>query len=120
MAAAEQDFLIEQGSTWTAGFTYKVAGVSQDLSGYVANCQIKKTASGEVIATPTCTIVKDEIGKIHLELTDEETWTIPATGRTYKDKTEYTLDITLTTPTGVTTRLINGIVSVSPGVTRNV
>lgn len=118
MPAGIQDLLIEQGSTWTAGLIYKVNGAPQDITGYTVNCQIKQKASGEVIATPICTIVDSLAGAVNLELTDEQTWLIPANGKTYKDKTEYTYDVTLTSPTGVTFRLLNGIILISPGVTK--
>jgi hypothetical protein len=111
MPAAIQNFTIEQGTTFTTGITYPT-----DISLNTFACQVKAKASGEPVATATCTIVG--LYDIHIELTDEQTWLIPAYGKTYKELTEYTYDVTMSTPDGITSRLLNGIISVSPGVTK--
>lgn len=118
MSAGVQNFEIEQGSTWKIVVTYKANGVPMDITGSTVKCQIKTKASGDIVAQPLCSIVNPLLGSISVELSDEQTWLIPAYGKTYKDKAEYTYDITITLLNGDTSRLLNGIVLVSPGVTR--
>lgn len=118
MITGEATLEINQGATWTAGIIYKVNGVAQDLAGCTARCQIKEKASGPVIVSPICTIPDPATGNIHLELSDEDTWLIPCRGRTYKDVSEFTLDVVLYKPDGTAVRILNCIVHVSPGITR--
>lgn len=121
MTAQAQVFpiVIEQGAPWDIDVVYKVNGVAKDITGYSVGCYFKDKAKGVVIARPTCTITDPLLGKAHIGLTGEETWLIPAPGTSYDRVTQYVYDVYLYDPTGVAVcRLLNGIVTVSPGVSQ--
>jgi hypothetical protein len=91
----------------------------KDLTSVTFEAQIRKNASDvTALATFTCTVDADPTtGKVVLSLTDAETLAIPATGQNYGVPSVYTWDMLMIEGTAVT-RILNGTVNVSPGVTR--
>lgn len=115
MAAASYDFLIEQGATFSKTIAWKNdAGVPVNLTGYTARMHIRKTLSG----TDPMISLTTENGRIALDSSNGRiTLTISAT-----DTSNLTVggvyDLELVAPSGVVTRLIQGVVELSKEVTR--
>lgn len=81
-----------------------------DLLGYTVDSQMRKNyASSSAAATFICTH-NNEQGQINLSLPKSQTNDIEP-GR-------YMYDVEITSAAGVTTRVVEGIVTVSPGITR--
>lgn len=111
--AAKYDLYIDQGATFTRDFIYKDSdGNVQDLTGYTAAMQIRKspTSTGDPVLDVNPTITELE-GKVTLELTDEQTQALPAPFEGY-------YDIEIEDSGGAVTRLVQGRVFIDPNVTR--
>jgi hypothetical protein len=107
--AIKANLTIDQGTDYstTITLTDEEDGVV-NLTGYTANAQLRKTYSSSNSVTFT-TAVSDIQGLVTLSLTDTQTANITP-GR-------YVYDVILTTGS-VTTRIVEGIVTVTPRVTR--
>lgn len=108
--ALKTNLVIDQGSTWNT--TILIAGpdnVPVDLTNYTAASQIRKHFSS-ANATPFTTVVGGASGTISLSLTSGQTMAL-AGGR-------YVFDVEITSNTGYVTRVIEGIVTINPNVTR--
>lgn len=109
--ATKANLVIDQGSTYST--TLNLTDDNGDplsLTGYQANSQIRKwyTSSNSVTFS---TSINVSSGAITLSLTSEQTNNMVA-GR-------YVYDLEITeTSTNTTSRLVEGIVTVTPGVTR--
>jgi len=110
MAAAYVNLYMEQGTTFSSVITLDdLNGSVYDLTGYTANSQIRKSFySSNATATFTATVAAAN-GTITLSLTSAQTANI-APGR-------YLYDTIITTGSTVT-RVLEGIIDVSPRVTR--
>lgn len=110
MPAAYTNLYLEQGTTFTTTITLDdVYGDVYDLSGYTASSQIRKSYySSNATATFDSSINVGQ-GTITLELSSATTANIAA-GR-------YVYD-TIISANNTTTRVLEGIVDVSPRVTR--
>ena len=103
--------LIEQGATFsTVVNVVDSAGAAVNLSGYSASSQMRKSyyATSYTIITPT--ITGNANGEITLSMTAANTANLTP-GRSV-------FDLLITSPNGTKTRVIEGIVVVSPGVTQ--
>ena len=118
--AGRYDLTIDQGGTFTRTFIYKdSAGAVQDLTGFTAAFQIRKTHNAKGAPTfdgttfpGALTIPNPTDGKIILSLTDEQTQALPA-------PFQGVWDLELEETAGdVVTRLLEGIVTITPNVTR--
>jgi hypothetical protein len=120
MIAATYDISLEQGTDWS--ITITLTGLPS-LSGYSAKSQIRTGAGGTIVATPTVTISDPINNVIIMSLTSAQTSAIPITkgnsaiSLTYKDIAKFTYDLVITSPENITTRILNGMVYVSPEVT---
>jgi hypothetical protein len=115
MSAGIYNFTLDQGATFALSIVYKDnEGVPINLTGYAAAMQIRDAydSSAAVLSLNTTTggisIVGAE-GKINITATASQTAAIPF------GEYVYDLEISLS---GVVTRVIKGVVSVSPEVTR--
>lgn len=114
MAAINKNLIIEQYSTFKARFTWLDKNKTAiDLTGYTAVMQVRdavgsvvlielNTENGRIAITPIA-------GAIELSLTDEETGALTIKSALY--------DLVLISSAGQATRLMEGKVTVSPGVT---
>lgn len=103
--------LIEQGATFsTVVNVVDSAGAAVNLSGYSASSQMRKSyyATSYTIITPT--ITGNANGEITLSMTAANTANLTP-GRSV-------FDLLITDSNGTKTRVIEGIVVVSPGVTQ--
>lgn len=108
--AIYEDIELEQGSS----FRYNVAittsnGGAYDLSNHTLAAVMKKTYNSSSITATFTTVATSVPGEIQISLSDEQTSTIKA-GR-------YVFDILMETPSSDKYRVVEGQVTVSPGVT---
>lgn len=106
--AIKANLIIDQGTDYSTTITLTDEQDSViDLAGYTANAQMKKTYTSSNSVTFT-TVVSAAQGLVTLSLTDTQTANITP-GR-------YVYDVILTI-NSTTTRIVEGIVTVTPRVT---
>lgn len=116
MPAATYDFEIEQGTTLNKGLVWKGStGAPVDLSGYTARMQLRPSVSSDTVLLDLTTenggiTLGGALGTITLHFTAAQTAALPKGG-------VYDLEMIID---GNVTRLIQGAVSLSKEVTRNV
>ena len=103
--------LIEQNATFsTTVNVVDSAGAAVNLYGYSASTQMRKSYYATSATIITSTITGNANGEITLSMTAANTANLTP-GRSV-------FDLLITSPTSVKTRVIEGIVVVSPGVTQ--
>jgi hypothetical protein len=108
--AIKANLVIDQGTDYSTSISLQDdQGEAANLVGYTANAQIRKTYTSSNAHTFTTT-VDDTSGVVLLSLTDTQTANITA-GR-------YVYDVYLTDSLGVVSRIVEGIVTITPRVTR--
>lgn len=108
--AIKANLIIDQGTTYSTDLQLTDDnGDVIDLSSYSAAAQIRKTYTSSSATTFTVSI-SESTGVVTLSLTANQTSNI-ASGR-------YVYDVELTSPGGVVSRIIEGIVTVTPQVTQ--
>ena len=108
--AIKANIVIDQGSTWQTSINVTDDNeVAINLIGYTAAAQMRKHYTSANAYSFT-TDISPSLGIVTLSLTANASACIPA-GR-------YVYDCELTDSTGKITRLVEGIVTVTPGVTR--
>lgn len=126
MAAAKKDILIEQGATFKRVLRFKVKGSNsyEDLTGEEFRGQVRSTATDNaIVATFTCTIL-DQVtntGSVSIELTPIQTADIPVDeNENYiKRSSKYVYDIERVFANGSIDRVLEGVATVTPQVTRD-
>ena len=105
------ELLIEQGSTFSTTVNVEdTVGTAINLFGYSASSQMRKSfyaASNTII---TSTITGNANGEITLSMTAANTAALTPGRQVF--------DLIITSPTNVVTRVIEGVIVISPGVTR--
>lgn len=108
------DITIPQGTTWSLDLVYKRGVQPVDLAGFSARMQLRSSYD-----SPTAAISLTQAsgialggasGSVAVSLTDTQTSALPA-GR-------YVYDLELVSPSGIVTRLIEGVAICTPEVTR--
>ena len=110
--ASIANLYIDQGTDFsiTVDVTDSAGGV-QDLTGYSASAQIRKTYGSSTLQATFTTTISAASGQVTLGLSDTQTSAMEA-GR-------YVYDLNITkTSTSVTTRVVEGQAIITPGVTR--
>jgi hypothetical protein len=109
--AAYTEILIEQGATFSTTVNVEdTVGTAINLFGYSASSQMRKSfysASNTII---TSTITGNANGEITLSMTAANTAALTPGRQVF--------DLIITSPTNVVTRVIEGVIVISPGVTR--
>lgn len=109
--AAFSELVIEQGATFNTTLTVEDSiGTSINLYAYSANSQMRKSYYSSTGYVINSTITGTANGEITLSMAAANTAALSA-GR-------YVYDVKITSPTDVVTRVIEGIVTVLPSVTR--
>jgi len=109
--AAFSEILIEQGATFSTTINVEdVNGLAINLYAYSASSQMRKS-----YYSSSSTVIKSDItgtsnGEITLSMTAANT-SLLSPGR-------YVYDLKITSPTNIVTRVVEGIVTVLPSVTR--
>jgi hypothetical protein len=107
--AQKVNLVIDQGTTFSTTFDIKDdAGAPIDFTGYTGSAQIRKhyTSSNAV----SFTVSANSSGVITLSLTSNATSNLTA-GR-------YVYDVEMVAPGNTTSRIVEGIVTLTPQVTR--
>lgn len=111
MPAAYTNLYLEKGATYNTTITLDdVYGDSYNLIGYTASSQIRKSYYSTNATAVFTTTIDTNNSAIILSLTSATTSNI-APGR-------YVYDTTITSTNGEVTRILEGVVDVSPSVTR--
>jgi hypothetical protein len=115
-AIASADLVIAQGATYSQVINWKTgsAATAVNTTGYTARMQLRTSYSAATasleLTTANSRIALNNAGVITLSLTATETAALAA-GR-------YIFDLELVSSGGAVTRLLEGVVTVSPEVTR--
>jgi len=108
--AIYEDLEIEQGSSFRYNYTIKTtAGAPYNLAGHSLAANMKKTYNSSTTTATFTTIATGDSGELQMSLTDEQTALIKG-GR-------YVFDILMETPSSDKYRVVEGQITVSPGVT---
>ena len=103
--------LIEQGATFSSTVNVEdTAGAAINLSGYSAASQMRKSYYATSNTAITSIVTGTANGEITLSMTAANTANLTP-GRSV-------FDLLITSPSGIKTRVIEGIIIVSPGVTQ--
>ena len=119
--AAPINITINQGETFEQGFQWLQGdGITpMVLNGYTGACEIRNGAHNQgVLMTVPVVITDSANGKFTISLTAAQTAALPTSGAIYSQKTEYAYDVEFTSGSGYVYRVINGVISVSPEVTK--
>jgi hypothetical protein len=109
--AAFSEIVIEQGATFSSTITVEdTNGDAVNLYAYTASSQMRKSYYSSTAYTITSEVTGTANGQITISMTAANTANLSA-GR-------YVYDVKITSPTTVVTRVVEGIVTVLPSVTR--
>jgi hypothetical protein len=111
--AAYIELYMDQGATFenTLTITDDITNAAANISGYTITSQMRRSYySANASANITCTIVNAATGNLKLSMTAANT-NIIKPGR-------YLFDVETTDIAGRVTRILEGIINVTPGVTR--
>lgn len=107
--AAKVNIVIDQGTTFNTTYTiHNNVDEPIDFTGYTANSQIRKSYSSSNAITFAVTL--NTVGEVLLSMNAATSGTITA-GR-------YVYDVEVQDNTGVRSRIVEGIVTVTPQVTK--
>ena len=115
MAATTYDILVEQGATFSQVITYKEAGVAVNLTGYTARMQVRSTLESATTVVELTTAngriaLGGAAGTITLTIAAADTAALTAGRGVY--------DLELVSGSGIVTRLLQGVATISRNVTR--
>jgi hypothetical protein len=115
MAATTYDLLIEQGATFSQVITYKDNGVAVNLQGYTARMQVRSTLESATALIELTTAngriaLGGAAGTITLSISATDTAALTAGRGVY--------DLELVSGSGIVTRLLQGVATISRNVTR--
>ena len=109
--ATISNLYVDAGSTYSNVVTITASnGQALDLSGYSVASQMRKSYQSSTVFDFTASIYDAPNGKIRLQLTDTQSQAIPP-GR-------WLYDVEIRSASGNKTRVLEGIVTVSPEITR--
>tara|TARA_B100001939_G_C16933033_1_gene614760 strand:+ start:587 stop:919 length:333 start_codon:yes stop_codon:yes gene_type:complete len=109
--AAISNIFIDQGTDFSVTVDVTDAnGSPLNLSGYTAASQIRKSYASSSASATFTTSISESSGQVTMSLTDTQTSGLAA-GR-------YLYDLNITSSASVTSRVVEGQVIVTPGVTR--
>jgi len=109
--ATISNIYIDQGSAFSNTITVTGAdGVALNLTGYTVAAQMRKSYGSSTAYTFTTAVASASEGKVRISFTSSETDNIPG-GR-------YLYDVEVTSLVGSKTRVIEGIVIVTPQITK--
>jgi len=110
--AIYSNLYIDQGASFSADIEVTDSdGNALNLSNYTVEGQIRRTYSSLTSIDFTASIINANAGDIRIELSHVQTNAMKA-GR-------YVYDVEITSDTGIKTRVLEGQVEVTPGVTRD-
>ena len=110
--ASISNIFIDQGATFTTTLTINDStGSALDLTNFTAIAQIRKSPSSSTSTAFTVAFVSPRTtGQITISLPDTQT--------TAREAGRYNYDVLITSGTNVKTRVVEGIATVNPSVSR--
>lgn len=109
--AAFTELVIEQGATFSTTVNVEdTAGAAINLSGYSASSQMRKSYYATSNTIITATITGNANGEITLSMTSANTSNLTPGRQVF--------DLLITSPSNVKTRVVEGVIMISPGVTQ--
>lgn len=109
--ATVANIFIDQGSDYSNIITVASSnGLPLNLTGFTVKSQMRKSYTSSVSYNFTASIYSTAQGKVRLQLTATASEAIPA-GR-------WLYDVEVTSPTGVKTRVVEGIATITPQITQ--
>jgi hypothetical protein len=109
--SAFTELLIEQGASFSTTVNVEdTSGSAVNLSSYTAASQMRKSYYSSTYSTISSIVTGTSNGEITLSMTSANTANLAA-GR-------YVFDLVITAPNTTKTRVVEGVIIVSPGVTR--
>ena len=109
--ATVANIFIDQGSDYSNIITVAAtSGQALDLSGYTVASQIRKSYTSSVSYTFTSSVYNATQGRVRIQLTADQSELIPP-GR-------YLYDVEITSSGGAKRRVVEGIVTVTPQITK--
>ena len=109
--ATVANIFIDQGADYSNIITVgSSSGTPLNLTGYTVASQIRKSYSSSIAYNFTASIFSASEGKVRIQLTATSSGAIPP-GR-------YLYDVEITSSSGTKTRVVEGIVTVTPEITQ--
>jgi len=109
--AAFTELVIEQGATFSTTVNVEdTAGAAINLYGYSASSQMRKSYYATSNTIITATITGNANGEITLSMTSANTSNLTPGRQVF--------DLLITSPSNVKTRVVEGVIMISPGVTQ--
>lgn len=109
--ATISNLFVDAGTTYSNIITVSASnGQALNLTGYTVASQMRKSYSSSTVHAFTASVYEASTGKIRLQLSPTQSEAIPA-GR-------WLYDVEITSPSGSKTRVIEGIVTVTPQITQ--
>jgi hypothetical protein len=110
LMAASYDITIEQGTDWTRDLFLATATQGAiDLTGRTFSAQIRQMPGGTVVTQIATSVVSAAGGQVRLTVTSAASLLVPTSGAKY--------DLVQVTSAGIATRLLEGVVTLSPRIT---
>jgi hypothetical protein len=111
---------IKQGETYNERFQWcHEDSTPYDITGYTCRGQIRNGAQNQgVLINIAITIIDALSGIFDVDIMSSDSKTIPATGSNYSEIEIYAYDIEFTSPGGEVYRVLQGVVEISPEVTK--
>ena len=108
--AASYDITIEQGTDWTRDLFLTTATQGTiSLAGRTFTAQIRQMPGGTVVTQIATSVVSAAGGQLRLTVTSAASLLVPTSGAKY--------DLVQVTSAGIATRLLEGVVTLSPRIT---
>lgn len=107
------EFYLDQGTTFNnvINITDDITNAAVNISGYSAESQIRRSYySSNISANITCTVTDAANGELTMSMTAANTANIKA-GR-------YVFDLKIVDTSNITSRILEGIINVTPQVTK--
>jgi hypothetical protein len=112
MATAVQNFVINQGADYSRGFTIidESTQIGLDVSSYIFRSQMRKNLSSVSNVSISIVLVDAVNGRVKMTLNNYVTSLLV--------ENRYQYDIEMESILGVVTRIVEGIITINPNVTR--
>jgi hypothetical protein len=109
--ATVSNLFVDAGTDYSTIITVAATnGQPLNLTGYSVASQMRKSYSSSTVYNFTSSLYDAANGKVRLQLSNTQSSAIPA-GR-------WLYDVEITSPSGTKTRVVEGIVTVTPEITR--